>query len=149
MTEVLAAVGSAVNIDEALKETITAVAAESGTIHLLREDGNLHLCAGGEGIPEAVRRLVQIVPVGKGMAGLAVLRREPVSACNIQSDTSGDVRPGAKQTGLEGAVVVPIMRDGVAVGALGVANRRERTFTEQELSLLMEIGRILAAKYGG
>jgi L-methionine (R)-S-oxide reductase len=78
------------------------------------------------------------------MAGLAVERKQPVNACNIQTDTSGDVRPGARATGLQGSVVVPILKDDVAVGALGVANRRERTFTVAEEALLLEIGRALA-----
>ena len=60
---------------------------------------------------------------GKGMAGLAVERNAPVNTCNIQTDTTGDVRAGAKATGLEGAIVVPITRDGAAVGALGIAGR--------------------------
>jgi GAF domain-containing protein len=83
---------------------------------------------------------VRTVPVGKGMAGLAVERNQPVEACNIQSDASGDVRPGARATGLQGSIVVPIVREGAAVGALGVANFRERTFTPQETALLVRIG---------
>ena len=42
------------------------------------------------------------------MAGLAVQRKEPVSVCNLQTDASGAARPGAKATGMEGALVVPI-----------------------------------------
>jgi GAF domain-containing protein len=108
-------------------------------------DDVLHLKA-SRGIPDVVRRIVERVPVGKGMAGLAVQRAEPVSACNIQTDTSGDVRPGARQTGMEGAIVVPMMKQGVAAGALGVANSGERTFTEDEIALLMEVGQSLAAR---
>ena len=82
------------------------------------------------------------------MAGLAVERAQPVTACNIQTGTSGDVRPGAKLTGLGGAIVVPMMRDGRAEGALGIANRAERTFSDDERRLLLAIGAHLAAKHG-
>ena len=34
-------------------------------------------------------------------------RAEPVTACNLQTDTSGDVRPGARATGLQGSICVP------------------------------------------
>ncbi|MNC98122.1 hypothetical protein D3C83_159900 [compost metagenome] len=78
------------------------------------------------------------------MAGLAVERKQPVDACNIQTDASGDVRPGARATGLQGSIVVPMLRGDAAVGALGVANRHERTFTEAETTLLVEVGRVLA-----
>jgi|GEM_PF-12275 len=127
-----------------LDQAIIDLAAESGTVHLLLDDGELHLiCA--KGIPPPVLSIVRRVPVGKGMAGLAVERAGPVTACNIQTDDSGDVRPGAKATGLEGAIVVPIFdeRDGV-VGALGVANRAARTFTAQETVRLIDHGRAIA-----
>ena len=130
-------------LQKALELTIAHFKAESGSLHLLEGDGLLHLKA-SHGIPEPVLKLVRTVPVGKGMAGLAVERAAPVTACNLQTDTSGDVRPGARATGMEGAIVVPVLRGGVAAGALGIANRSERTFTEEESALLIEVGRRLA-----
>lgn len=125
----------------ALELALTATTTESGTIHLLQRDGELHLAAASAGIPSFVLDKVRVIPVGKGMAGLAVERAAPVTACNLQTDTSGDVRPGARATGLAGSIVVPIMADGAARGALGVANVRERTFTPAETELLQAIGR--------
>jgi L-methionine (R)-S-oxide reductase len=148
MSAIPESIQTAASLDEALAETLHHFAADSGTVHLLEADGVLHLKAASAGIPEVVLDRVQLVPVGKGMAGLAVERAQPVTACNIQTDTSGDVRPGAKLTGLEGAIVVPMMRDGKAVGAFGIANRAERIFTVEEQSLLHDIGALLAAKHG-
>ena len=87
---------------------------------------------------------MKTVPVGKGMAGLCVERNEPVNACNIQTDASGDVRPGARATGLQGAIVVPIVRDGAPVGALGIANRHERVFTDEEIAQLIKVSETLS-----
>jgi GAF domain-containing protein len=131
------------SLAEALRLIVERLGAESGTVHLMESDGVLHLRA-SHGIPEVVLDKVRLVPVGKGMAGLAVERRQPVTVCNLQTDTSGDVRPGARATGMEGAIVVPILRGGEPVGALGVANRGERTFSEAESALLLEAGRALA-----
>jgi L-methionine (R)-S-oxide reductase len=130
-------------LDAALARILTQFGADSGTIHLMGDDGVLYLRAASAGIPAFVLETVKRVPVGKGMAGLAVERRQPVSACNIQTDESGDVRPVAKATGMQGSLVVPILRGEVAVGALGVANQRERTFTDEETTLLLEAGRVL------
>jgi GAF domain-containing protein len=130
--------------DGALARVLARFAAESGTVHVLGNDGVLHLAAASAGIPKVVLDTVRDVPVGKGMAGLAVERRQAVNACNIQTDASGDVRPGAKATGLQGSIVVPLLRGAAAVGALGIANHREREFTDDEAALLMEIGRALA-----
>lgn len=126
---------------EVLRLTIEHFHADSGTLHLIEADGMLHLKAASAGIPEQVLAVVRVIPIGKGMAGLAAERREPITACNIQKDASGDVRPGARATGMEGALVVPVLKGEAAVGALGIANRAERTFTQEETALLMDVGR--------
>jgi GAF domain-containing protein len=136
------------DLDEALRLIIAHFKAESGTIHFIAPtssggDGVLHLRA-SHGIPDVVLNMVRVVPIGKGMAGLAAQRREPVTICNLQTDTSGDVRPGAKKTGMEGAIVVPIFDDNdEVVGTLGIANRDERTFSDEEQQLLVECGKAL------
>jgi GAF domain-containing protein len=127
----------------ALEQTLAHFRAESGTIHRLR-NGVLELAAHTPGMPPAVLAVIRTIPVGKGMAGLAVERRAPVTACNLQTDASGDVRPGARATGLRGSIVVPILAAEVPLGALGIANQAERTFTPQEVELLLAAGRVLA-----
>jgi L-methionine (R)-S-oxide reductase len=121
--------------------------ADSGTIHLVGADGLLHLQAATPGFPEVVMATITTIPVGKGMAGLAAQRRQPVDACNIQTDTSGDVRPGARATALSGAIVVPIFRGDMVIGTLGVGNRSERVFTQAETDDLLALGRQLAGRY--
>jgi len=145
--EFLDEIASVVSADDACSQALSRIlkyfGADSGTIHLLGEGNLLHLKAASAGIPPFVLEKVKTIPIGKGMAGLAVERKEPVTTCNIQTDTTGDVRAGAKSTGLQGSLVVPIMRDGEAVGALGIANQKERTFTEAETDLLLRTGRVL------
>lgn len=139
----------AVRETETLARIVCDFAADSGTIHFLAADGHLHLAAASAGIPEPVLAIIRTIPVGKGMAGLAVERATPVNACNIQTDTSGDVRPGARATGLAGSIVVPIFDGTEVVGALGVANRAERTFSDDEVVRLLNEGRDLAAARRG
>jgi L-methionine (R)-S-oxide reductase len=133
--------------DDALACIVRHMKADSGTIHLIGSDGLLHLEAATPGFPEVVLKTISTIPVGKGMAGLAVERRKPVDACNIRTDTSGDVRPGAVATGMAGAIVVPIFRGEDVIGSLGVANRTERTFTEAEIGELIDAGRAIASKH--
>lgn len=127
-----------------LARVVERLSADSGTLHLMGPGQLLHLVA-SRGIPAAVVETVRTVPVGKGMAGLAVERRKPVDACNIQTDGSGDVRPGARATGLQGSIVVPLLHEGQPFGALGVANRTERTFTGEEQQMLLGLGGVIAA----
>ena len=137
-------VRAATGYSAALQAIIAHFKADSGTIHMLESDGVLHLKAASQGLPEVVLAAVRLVPIGKGMAGLAVERGEPVDTCNLQTDASGNVKPGARATGMEGAIVVPIFAGAKAVGALGIANRATRTFSAEETALLMEAGRIIA-----
>jgi L-methionine (R)-S-oxide reductase len=129
---------------QAMLETIIArFGADTGTLHLI-EDGVLILKA-HLGIPPHVVQIVAEVPIGKGMAGLAVERNEPVSSCNIQVDRTGDVRPGARQTGVNGAVVVPIRdSNGRAVGALGIGVHRQHEYSEGETARLLEEASLFA-----
>ncbi len=115
-----------------LTSILRELRADSGTLHATGADGALHLrCA--IGIPEQVLAIVAVVPIGKGMAGLAAERKCAVNSCNIQQDTTGDVRPGARATGLAGSVAVPLLAaDGRVLGVLGVATRAERTFTADD-----------------
>lgn len=120
-----------------LAEILAEFHAESGTFHVIAADGALHLRV-GIGIPAHVLELARVVPLGKGMAGLAAQRKCAVNSCNIQQDTSGDVRLGAKETGLAGSVCVPVLSaSGDIMGTLGVATRAQRTFTSDEEQLLM------------
>ena len=133
-------------LEHALAAVVSHFGSDSGTIHRLAEDGQLHLAAATEGLPERVIETIRTIPVGKGMAGLAVEQRRPIDACNIQTDASGSVRPGARATGLAGAIVVPVLRGDEPVGALGIGNRDERTFSAAEVDALLEAGRALAPK---
>jgi len=145
LQEINAALRSKEGLPATLALTLLELKCDSGTIHLLGDDGDLHLAAGGDELPEQVLAVIRTIAVGKGMAGLAVERGEPVTTCNVQTDDSGDVRPGARLTGLQGAIVVPILREHEAVGALGVANREPRDFTATETALLLDVGRLIAA----
>lgn len=143
----LAGRGGDAPLQEALDLVLREAGAQGGTIHVLDGDGDtLRLAAWSRGIPEPVLAAVREVPVGKGMAGAAAQRREPVSTCDLQSDNAGGVaRPGAKATGLRGSICVPMLRsDGRLAGTLGVGSADSRVYTEQEVADLLAAGRAIA-----
>lgn len=128
----------------ALGRILQALDAETGTIHALETDGHLHLRQHAGSIPDRLLPVIRRIPVGKGMAGLAAERGEPVQVCNLQTDASGDVRPGARVTGMQGSICVPMRKGGALVGVLGVAVDREREFTPEETAWLEHAGESLA-----
>src|SRR6478672_9658343 len=92
-------------MDGWLESFLAQHGATSGTVHLAR-DGGLRLAA-AVNIPPPVQQVVAWVPSGKGMAGLALERHEPILTCNLKEDNSGNIRPGAKAVNAQAAVALP------------------------------------------
>ncbi len=130
---------SEANLQAVLDRVLKEFDCVTGTVHALDPaDGLLHLRA-QRGIPPALLDRVVRIPVGKGMAGIAAERREPVQVCNLQTDASGVVRPGAKETRMEGSVAVPMLVGGQLRGVLGVAKPVAYEFSAAETAFLLEI----------
>jgi GAF domain-containing protein len=121
-----------------------AFGAVMGTLHRLGSDAHLHLVAASPGIPEPVLAASRRIPLGKGIAGEAAATGKPVTLCNLQTDTSGVARPGAKATGLGGSLCVPTLAGDRVVGTLGIGWMGERTIGEDETAALLAAGRALA-----
>src|SRR5690606_7161975 len=62
-------------------------------------------------IPAPVIAATRTIPKGKGMAGLAWERDRPVQTCNLKTDSSGDVRPGARAVDAQAAVAIPVRNE--------------------------------------
>ena len=127
-----------------LGAALTHFDCQAGTIHLLR-DGVLKIAA-HKNIPPPVVQIVETVPIGKGIAGLAAERLEPITICNLQTDNSGQAKPGAKATGMEGSVAVPMLLDGKLQGVLGIAKANAYDWPAAETDLLTRVGGALAAR---
>lgn len=135
--------------EAALRAIASAFGAPTGTLH--RADvgaQQLHLVA-HLGLPEALIPITRQIPFGKGIAGLCAEQRQPVTLCNLQTDESGKARPNAKQTGVAGAIAVPVFGPERELnGILGVGKIEEHTYTEREHSVLAacadQLGRALA-----
>jgi L-methionine (R)-S-oxide reductase len=124
----------------ALASVLTRFGAQAGTIHLIDPaTGHLELAA-AQGLPPHVVEIVRIVPIGKGMAGLAAERRAPVQTCNLQTDTSGDIRPGAKAIPVQGSIAVPIIVGESLRGVLGIAMATPHEWSEAESAALQAAG---------
>jgi GAF domain-containing protein len=132
-------------LQEALQLVLATLHSETGTIHRLDlEKQLLHLTA-QVGLPPFMLDVVKTIPVGKGIAGETVVRGGPVTTCNLQTDTSGVAKPGAKQTGVGGALCVPIRKGDTIVGTIGVGTKREHEYTPEETRTLEDIGRLLGS----
>jgi putative methionine-R-sulfoxide reductase with GAF domain len=130
-------------LEDVLREVLKAFRSETGTIHILDSEKQLLQLAAQIGLPPQMLEVVKTIPVGKGIAGQVVAQNKPVTICNLQTDTGGVARPGAKQTGVGGAVCVPLRHGDKIVGTLGVGTLRPYEYTPEETRELEEIGRVI------
>ncbi len=106
----------------------------AGTVHLLDAEADLLRLAASVNIPPPVVKVTETIPKGKGMAGLAWERDEVVATCNLKSDTSGDVRPGARAVDAQAALAIPVYAAaGKLRAVVGIAFLGEREFTAEQL----------------
>ena len=124
---------------EVLDESLRAFGCQAGTVHWLDAASGMLKLAASRNIPAAITQIIATVPIGKGIAGLAAQNREPVSLCNLQTDTSGQARPAAKTIGMEGSLAVPMLTGGELRGVLGVAKIAAYDWSDAEKSLLLAI----------
>lgn len=115
-----------------LKSFLAEHGGVAGTVHLL--EGDLLKLVGSVNIPLPVVRVTDTIPKGKGMAGLAWERDEVVATCDLKTDETGDVRPGAKAVDAQAALAIPVHAPSGGLRAVvGIAFAGERDFSKQEL----------------
>jgi L-methionine (R)-S-oxide reductase len=131
---------TSVNWQQLLNDTLAAFGCSTGTLHFLNKTTNLLEIKAQTGIPEFLLPKVSVIPIGKGMAGIAAERMKPVEMCNLQTDTSGIAKPSAKDTKVEGSLAAPLILNGELYGVIGIAKPVPYDFTPDEINELMKIG---------
>jgi signal transduction protein with GAF and PtsI domain len=135
---------SAVSLLDALDRVMAHFDCAAGTLHGLNSTTGLLELRAARNIPPTLLGKVQSIPIGKGMAGLAAERRQPVQVCNLQTDASGAAKPSARETRMEGSIAVPLIDGSTLAGVLGIAKPVVYEFTSNEIVQLAEIGAVLA-----
>jgi hypothetical protein len=131
-----------VSLEAWLKNFLSDHGAIAGTVHYLKGDA-LELAA-SINIPPPVMQKTRSIPRGKGMAGLAWERDELVSTCNLKTDDTGDVQPGARAVNAQAAVAIPVHDENGEVRAVvGLAFIGERDFGSDELERFKRAAEVL------
>ena len=123
-------------LQAAVEEIAGEFEALSCTFHRAIEDHSFLELIAQTGLPPHIAELAIRIPFGKGMAGICAERREPVTMCNLQTDGSGVARPAARDTKVEGAVVVPLLIDGEVAATIGIGKNSEYDYSEDALDAL-------------
>src|SRR5471032_1080812 len=130
-------------LEQILHVALAHFHSETGTIHRLDHEKEFLYLAAQVGLPPQILEAVKTIPVGKGIAGQVIAQNKPVTICNLQTDSSGVAKPGAKQTGVGGALCVPLRDGDKLIGTLGIGTVRQYEFTPDETHALEEIARLI------
>ena len=133
-------------LEQILHVVLEKFHSETGTIHRLDSENQLLYLAVQVGLPPLMLEIVKTIPVGKGIAGQVIAQGKPVTICNLQTDTSGVAKPGAKQTGVGGTLCVPIRNGEKIIGTLGIGTMHEREYSAAEINSLQDIANSLATQ---
>ncbi len=132
--------------NEAIQGWLEALLAEeqgvAGSVHVQR-GSDLFLVAAHR-LPPPVVAAVAHVPHGKGMAGAAQVDRRPVQTCNLKTDDTGRVKPGARAVDAQAAVALPVLdAAGEVLAVVGIAFAHEGAIDgPREAALLARAGSV-------
>jgi putative methionine-R-sulfoxide reductase with GAF domain len=130
-----------------LGELLSSFACQTGSLH--RADGEFLDLVAQVGVPDFLLPKISRIPFGKGIAGAAAERREPVELCNLQQDLGGVARPDARQTQVSGSLAVPVFSPdgGQVLGTLGIGMTEPHDFTDDEKSRLAAVAAEVGAHW--
>ena len=115
---------------------------EANDAQIQRVDGEFFMTVASYGpLPPTFgekRRLTRRIPGGR-----AIIDREIIHITDLEAirtteypDARGGRRPGGHQTVLRSVLVVPLLRDGIAIGVILIRRTEVRPFTEKQIALL-------------
>ena len=132
---------SAFDLESVLQTVVTTAVrlcrADSATIY--RNEGGEYRWAAGHMLSpeyEEIERAVRIQPGMGTVVGRVALARETIQILDAWTDPLYEVKDDARVGGVHTMIGVPLLREGVAIGALGLARRRVEAFSEKRDQLV-------------
>jgi two-component system, NtrC family, sensor kinase len=124
-------------LETLLENAVRICGARHGII--FRYDGECCRAAAAYNAPPGTMELWERVPIraGRGTAaGRALLERRPVQIADVQADPEYDFPEAQKLQGLRTVLAVPLLREGVPLGTIGLWKTEVAPFTEKQIELL-------------
>src|SRR5206468_4536138 len=120
-----------------LENAVRICGAKHGMI--FRYDGECCRAAAAYDVPPGSLELWERNPIrpGRGTAvGRALLECRPVQIPDVQADPEYDFREAQKLTGFRTLLAVPLLREGVPLGTIGLYKTEVAPFTDKQIELL-------------
>ncbi len=124
-------------LETLLENAVRICGAKHGMI--FRYDGECCRAAAAYNTPPGSLELWKRSPIraGRGTTvGRALLERRPVQIPDVQADPEYDSPEAQKLTGLRTVLAVPLLREGVPLGTIGLWKTEVAPFTDKQIDLL-------------
>ncbi len=136
-----------VDLEKALHDLLTATASffhtEISSVRLLdRRSGRLVVRASGARPGELEEQLE--IPVGEGFIGWVAEEKAPIIVNDVGADPRFAAFPGARRK-VRSALAAPILVSGELVGVLSFASGEPRSFTPEDLRMLVTVSNLAAS----
>ncbi|MDP2767426.1 MAG: GAF domain-containing protein, partial [Candidatus Methanoperedens sp.] len=125
-------------LKSALTKAIEVIGADSGSIHLLDEKGDLMLKI-QKGLSQEFANAINKIKMGDGITGNAAKMQKP-ETLDIARYPSYELLPHLKKEGIVSLASTPLIAKGKVLGAMTFSNRKQRIFSKDDLDLLVSIG---------
>ncbi|MES2922564.1 MAG: GAF domain-containing protein [Verrucomicrobiota bacterium] len=137
------------NWNALLGSILESFGCQTGTIHQATDAAKTLTLVCQIGVPDFLVTKIASIPFGKGIAGVAAERQEPVELCNLQEDLGGVAKVDARQTRVSGSLAVPVFSpaSGNVIGTLGIGKFAPYEFTAAEKQRLMEYAAEIAGHF--
>jgi signal transduction histidine kinase len=141
-SDVLQVISRSVFDLNAVLQTVVTTAmrlCRADTAIIYRNDGGDYRWAAGELVRpeyEERERKVSIRPGTETVVGRAALERRTVQILDAWTDPLYEAKDDAQLGGVHTMIGVPLLRDGVPIGVIGLARERIEAFTEREIALV-------------
>ena len=132
---------SALDLETVLQTVVTTAVrlchADSATIYR-NEDGEYRWAAGHMLLPdyEQIERNVRIRPSTGTLVGRAASEGRTVQILDAWTDPLYEAKDDARVGGVHSMIGVPLLREGMPIGVIGLARRRVEAFSEREAQLV-------------
>ena len=142
ISEILRAIsGAAFDLTAILRTVVTharTLAHADQAVLFRAQDGVFRFAVGEGNLPayEARERALVIRPGRGTLIGRAVLERRVVQITDALSDPEYELKDDARIGGLRAMLGVPLLREGVPIGGMGLARSGLEPFTEHEIEVV-------------
>jgi signal transduction histidine kinase len=133
--------GSAFDLDPVLQSVVTTAIRLCRADHaaVYRNIDGDYRWAAGESLPpayEAIERAARIRPGAGTLVGRAALEKRTIHILDCWNDPLYEAKEDARLGGLHTMLGVPLLRDGAAIGVIGLARQRVEAYTDKEIDLV-------------